>query len=238
MKRKLGTVLVLLGLALLVLGVGTVGRNIWVEEQAGDYAETAMGKLLERMEAQNAASSVNPEQTHPSGQTPENPSEQIPGQTPGQSSPQPGASQPNPQNPAEQAQAERRPMNEISIDSVAYVGYLEIPALDLRLPVISKCSEELLELAPCRYFGTVYQKNFVIGGHRYRRHFRKLYTLGYGDRVTFVTVSGETFHYRVEELEVVQPHQSAYVCSGDWDLSLFTCTTGGQSRVVVRCLAI
>jgi sortase A len=24
--------------------------------------------------------------------------------------------------------------------------------------------------------------------------------------------------------------------SGDWDLTLFTCTTGGQSRITVRCV--
>ena len=144
----------------------------------------------------------------------------------------------SPQLPLSQEQTALRAMEEILVDGIPYVGYLEIPSLELELPVIGQCSDELMKTAPCRYFGTVYQKNFVIGGHRYRRHFRKLYTLGYGDPVVFTTVTGERFQYQVEELEVIEPYEGEYLCSGDWDLSLFTCTTGGTSRLVVRCLSV
>ena len=131
-----------------------------------------------------------------------------------------------------------RPMEEVVIEGVAYIGYLEIPTLELKLPVIGEISEEHLDIAPCRYYGTAYQKDFVIGGHRYRRHFRRLYTLNYGDPVIFTDVSGQSFRYQVEELENIEPHESEYLCSGNWDLSLFTCTPGGAERVVVRCLAV
>jgi sortase A len=127
-------------------------------------------------------------------------------------------------------------MPEIELDGRGYVGYLELPTLELTLPVLSVSSDENLEIAPCRYFGTAYQQNFVIGGHRYRRHFRNLYTLGYGDTVIFTDVTGKQFVYQVEELEELQPYDSEYLCTGDWDLSLFTCTPGGTARVAVRCL--
>ena len=131
-----------------------------------------------------------------------------------------------------------RPMPEVDIDGVGYIGYLSIPELTLELPVIGENSEENLEIAPCRFYGTAYQKNFVIGGHRYRRHFRKLSTLGYGDTVRFKDMDGYEFTYEVTELEVLDPSQAQYLCSGDWDLSLYTCTPGGLSRVVLRCLRV
>lgn len=219
MKRKLpGTILILLGTALLLLGLVMTGRNFWIEDQAGDAAEAVMEQLLVKIHPEQP-----PEGTEPSEDTPT--SEQQP-TTPGLSL------------PAQQEQAARRPMAEVTVDGVAYIGYLEIPDLDLKLPVASQINESLLEKGPCRYFGTVYQKNFVIGGHRYRRHFRKIHTLGYGASVIFTDVNGYRYHYQVEEQEVIEPYQSGYLCSGDWDLSLFTCTTGGAARVVVRCTAV
>lgn len=216
MKRKRsGNILILLGAALLLAGLGMTGRNFWMEEQAGDTAQLVMEQLLEKLEAGEASQ-------EPGLSDHETADPVIPGLS----------------EPAVQEQASRRPMPEIMVDGVAYIGYLEIPALELKLPVASQINETLLEKGPCRYFGTVYQKNFVIGGHRYRRHFRKLYTLGYGERVIFTDVTGKTYHYQVAEQEVIEPYQSTYLCTGDWDLSLFTCTTGGASRVVVRCIAI
>lgn len=231
MKRKvLGTVLVALGVGLLLVGACITGWYFWMEEQAGNRAQAALDQLLEQMES--GAISVE----DPTGETQQaDQQEPTTGQQSGEQSGQQDI--PNLSLPAVQGQVSRRPMAEIEIDGVAYIGYVEIPALELKLPVISESSEDLLDIAPCRYFGTVYQKNFVIGGHRYRRHFRKLYTLEYGDSVIFTDVTGQSYHYQVAELETIEPYESRYLCSGDWDLSLFTCTTGGASRVVVRCLS-
>ena len=143
-----------------------------------------------------------------------------------------------PENSSTSDAPEFRPMPEIQVDGISYVGYLSIPALNLELPVISESTEQNLEIAPCRFFGTVYQKDFVIGGHRYRRHFRKLSTLGYGERLSFTDVEGNVYIYEVAECEVLEPNQAEYLCSGDWDLSLFTCTPGGMTRVVLRCLRV
>ena len=143
-----------------------------------------------------------------------------------------------PENGSTSDAPEFRPMPEIQVDGISYVGYLSIPALNLELPVISESTEQNLEIAPCRFFGTVYQKDFVIGGHRYRRHFRKLSTLGYGERLSFTDVEGNVYICEVAECEVLEPNQAEYLCSGDWDLSLFTCTPGGMTRVVLRCLRV
>lgn len=43
------------------------------------------------------------------------------------------------------------------------------------------------------------------------------------------------FTYCVAEEEILQPAQTEQMVSGDWDLTLFTCTVGGRSRVTIRC---
>ena len=211
MKRKiLGTAFVVLGAVLILIALSAIIINLWLEEKSGLNADHAMEQLWEQM-------TVDPVPATPD--TPDTPALL-------------------PENGSTSDAPEFRPMPEIQVDGISYVGYLSIPALNLELPVISESTEQNLEIAPCRFFGTVYQKDFVIGGHRYRRHFRKLSTLGYGERLSFTDVEGNVYIYEVAECEVLEPNQAEYLCSGDWDLSLFTCTPGGMTRVVLRCLRV
>ena len=124
-----------------------------------------------------------------------------------------------------------------TIDGVDYVGVLRIPALALELPVISQWSYPLLKIAPCRYSGSAYQNNLVLCAHNYASHFGNLKNLHIGDAVTFTDMDGSLFTYQVAELETLPPQATEEMENGDWDLTLFTCTVGGQSRVTVRCTA-
>ena len=124
-----------------------------------------------------------------------------------------------------------------TIDGVDYVGVLRIPSLALELPVISQWSYPLLKIAPCRYSGSAYQNNLVLCAHNYASHFGNLKSLHIGDAVTFTDMDGNLFAYQVAELETLPPQATEEMESGDWDLTLFTCTVGGQSRVTVRCTA-
>ena len=124
-----------------------------------------------------------------------------------------------------------------TIDGVDYVGVLRIPALALELPVINQWSYPLLKIAPCRYSGSAYQNNLVLCAHNYASHFGNLKNLHIGDAVTFTDMDGSLFTYQVAELETLPPQATEEMENGDWDLTLFTCTVGGQSRVTVRCTA-
>ena len=124
-----------------------------------------------------------------------------------------------------------------TIDGVDYVGVLRIPALALELPVISQWSYPPLKIAPCRYSGSAYQNNLVLCAHNYTSHFGNLKNLHIGDAVTFTDMDGNLFTYQVAELETLPPQATEEMENGDWDLTLFTCTVGGQSRVTVRCTA-
>ena len=122
-----------------------------------------------------------------------------------------------------------------SLGDVACIGILEIPALDLELPVISNWSYSSLKLAPCRYSGSAYKGDLVIAAHNYRSHFGGLRTLAPGSEVFFTDAVGNRFSYYVAVTEALTPWSVADMTSGEWPLSLFTCTLDSQNRVTVRC---
>ena len=125
------------------------------------------------------------------------------------------------------------PMKEI--DGETYIGVVEIPSLELSLPVMSDWSYPQLKKAPCRYVGSVYSHDVVICGHNYDRHFGRLKELVPGDEVRFTDMDGNVFRYSVCAVEQLAKTAVEEMQTGDWDLTLFTCTKGGVMRVTVRC---
>ena len=126
-------------------------------------------------------------------------------------------------------------MPTVEIDGDAYIGTLDIPRLNISLPIMSEWSDAKLKITPCRYAGTAYRSGFVISGYNYRRHFGPLGRIAPGDRVTFTDVDGNVFAYNVAEIQILKPIAIEDMVSEEWDLSLFTCTLGGQTRLTVRC---
>ena len=127
------------------------------------------------------------------------------------------------------------PMPSREADGLSCIGLLELPSLDLSLPVQSEWSYPALKLAPCRYSGSAYLGNLVIAGHNYRSHFGPLDQLAEGDAVIFTDTDGNRFAYTVAGLEVLGPGDVEAMTGSDWALTLFTCTVGGQSRLAIRC---
>ena len=78
--------------------------------------------------------------------------------------------------------------------------------------------------------------NMVIAAHDYYSHFGRLKSMSQGDEVIFTDMDGNVFRYEVAALETLSSTAVEEMTSGDWDLTLFTCTVGGQSRVTVRCV--
>ena len=121
-----------------------------------------------------------------------------------------------------------------TINGIDFIGVLRIPALELELPVISEWNYPNLKTAPCRYSGSAYLNNLIICGHNYTSHFGTLKNLWEGDIATFTDIDGNVFIYKMVERETLNPTDIEGMESGNWDLTLFTCTVGGQSRVTIR----
>lgn len=126
----------------------------------------------------------------------------------------------------------------IEIEGNLYIGVLEIPSLKLSLPVMTDWDYEKMKIAPCRYYGSYYTDNLVIAGHNYSSHFSPLKRIDLGTEVYFTNVEGKVYRYMVDNVETLQPTQIEDMITGEWDLTLFTCTTGGASRCTVRCIRV
>lgn len=129
-------------------------------------------------------------------------------------------------------------MPETEIDGNRYIGVLNLPSLDLELPVMSEWSYPKLKVAPCRYEGSAYLGNLIIAAHNYDCHFGNLNRMAPGDEVIFTDTDGNRFVYEVSEIEIINSYGVEEMESGEWDLTLFTCTYGGRERVTVRCVLV
>ena len=126
-------------------------------------------------------------------------------------------------------------MATVRVDGYDCIGILSIPVLELKLPVLADWSYSKLQKAPCHYYGTYYETDFVIAAHNYNSHFGRLSQLQPGDLILFTDVSGKDHFYEVVLTETLPPQATQeMICSG-FGLSLYTCTPGGGSRVTVRC---
>lgn len=136
-------------------------------------------------------------------------------------------------------------MPQKEINGYWYIGVLDIPDSGLHLPVMVEWDYERLKISPCRYSGSYYTDDLVICAHNYARHFSPIRWLDIGAEVYFTNVEGEVYKYEVSNRETVQPtsvdqmiENQSSTGEEDWDLTLFTCYTGGQTRCAVRCIRV
>lgn len=128
-----------------------------------------------------------------------------------------------------------REMTVVEIDGHDYIGTLSIPILELELPVMAELDYPRLKISPCRQAGSVYTNDLVIAAHNYSSHFGRLYQLHSEDLLTFTDMEGDIYLYCVEAVEVLEPTAVDKVLNSPFDLVLYTCTYGGEKRVVVFC---
>lgn len=122
-----------------------------------------------------------------------------------------------------------------NIDGKDFVGTISIPAIDIELPVMAECDLDNLKISPCVYEGTPYRNDLIIAGHDYRTHFGPINDLVRGDTVIFKDTDGNVFAYEVMYTEIIDEKDIEAMSNGEWDLTLFTCTYSGTTRVTVRC---
>ncbi len=123
----------------------------------------------------------------------------------------------------------------VMLDGYDYIGVISIPAIDIKLPVMSNWSYPKLKISPCREFGSSRTDDLVIAAHNYESHFGKLGSVSVGDNVIFTDMDGVENHYIVQKTDILQPTDVDAVEHSGYDLVLYTCTYGGKTRVTVFC---
>lgn len=123
----------------------------------------------------------------------------------------------------------------IRIGNDDFCGRIVIGSLGIELPVYDEWNDRNLKSAPCRYKGSAEKNDLIISGHNYKSHFGSLSLLRKGERITFVDAAEKSYNYKVCGLTEVHGTDVAKMQSGNWDLTLFTCTLSGEARLAVRC---
>ena len=198
-KRRVGLVMMIIGVLAAAAALGLGGYNLWDNYRAGIQAAAVMNDIAQRQE-ETKQSALDEEQ---------------------EASPDPD-----------------REMPVLEIDGKRYIGTILIPAVDIELPVQKGWSLSLLRTAPCRYKGSAYQGDLIICAHNYATHFGRLKNILTGDEVIFTDIDGNEFRYTVVAIEILAGTAVDEMESGEWDLTLFTCTLGGKTRITVRCSVI
>lgn len=129
-------------------------------------------------------------------------------------------------------------MTVVEIDGYGYIGYLSIPDLNINLPVMSEWDYKRFKIAPCRYYGSTKSNDLVIAAHNYFCHFGKIAKLKPGDKISFTDMDGIVTDYQVDAIDILSPVAVEEMTNGEYDLTLFTCTYGSQSRITVRCVRV
>lgn len=127
------------------------------------------------------------------------------------------------------------------------IGVLEIPAMELTMPVYLGASDAHLAAGAAVLGNTSVpiggdDTNCVIAGHRGWRgadYFRHIDRLQVGDTVTLTNL-WKTLTYTVADIQIIQPHEvdKIKIQQGRDLLTLLTChpyASGGRQRFVVYC---
>lgn len=216
-------VLIALGVLCILGAAGLTGYNILDSRRAEDASNRIVTALSEQMNPetelydmqQDGVDDLSPESQYPEAYT---------------------------VDPMLEQQADQD-MPVMELDGYAYIGLLIIPSLDLKLPVMDRWDEERLRISSCVYEGSYLSNDLVICAHNYIGMFSDVRWIDIGADVYILTADGDYLHYIVTNLEnlaatqvqdMTQNEHNSGI-SNKWDMTLFTCNTGGQTRRAIRC---
>lgn len=120
------------------------------------------------------------------------------------------------------------------------VGTIEIPAINLKYPVLEEASKSAIEVAVAVYYGPGLNEvgNTTIVGHNYRNgtFFSNNKKLVEGDKVYITDNSGNKITYVIYKTYTTAPEDSDYLdrdTQGKREISLLTCTDDTKSRLII-----
>lgn len=120
------------------------------------------------------------------------------------------------------------------------IGIIKIDKLKLNYPILSESSEELLEIAPCRFAGPLPNEigNLCIAGHNYidNTFFAKISSLEAGDEIEIYGNNGSHVSYYVADKKEVSSDDMSCTSqdtNGKRIITLMTCNSLKQTRRII-----
>lgn len=120
-------------------------------------------------------------------------------------------------------------------------GIIEIPKINMRYPIFSHLSEELLKISPCKFSGESpkINGNICIAGHNYNNSmfFSNLSLLTKNDKIYLYDNSNNKYVYTVFNLYEVKESDLSPIFDynqSSKELTLITCNNINQNRLIIK----
>lgn len=123
--------------------------------------------------------------------------------------------------------------------SEVYLGKIYIDKIDLEYAVFNSFNEELLKIAPCKFYGSDLGEtgNICIAAHNYNndRFFSRINELEINDKIRLVNLNGDEFEYIVYDIfETEENDTSILKVHKNYELTLLTCNNANKKRIIVK----
>ena len=127
-------------------------------------------------------------------------------------------------------------MPAMEVDGGNFVGVLEAPRYDVRLPVGAEWDAAKTADYPCRYFGSVYDGSLIVGGSDHAAQLAFTDQAEIGDPVNVTDMDGRIYAYTVSFVERADAVSAVVLRSDEADLTLFMRDRYALDYVIVRCV--
>lgn len=121
------------------------------------------------------------------------------------------------------------------------IGSIEIPSIAISYPILSDTNDELLKVAPCRFYGPFPNEigNLCIAGHNYddTRFFSNLYKLNIGNEIRIYDSSNSLISYYIYNKYETDKNDTSCTSqntNGKREITLVTCNNFNGNRLIVK----
>lgn len=121
------------------------------------------------------------------------------------------------------------------------IGLINIPKINIEYPILSNTTDELLKMAPCRFYGPYPNKtgNLCIAAHNYddNRFFSNLYKLNIGDIINIYDSSNSCITYSIYqkyEISIKDTSCTDQNTNGVKEITLVTCNNINKNRLIIK----
>lgn len=133
---------------------------------------------------------------------------------------------------------------ELNKDGIYFViGIIEIPKINIKYPILSDVSDELLKISACRFYGPYPNKigNLCIAAHNYDNNsfFSNLYKLDIGDTINIydsnnILVTYYIYNkYETSKSDISCTNQNT---NGKREITLVTCNNINKNRLIIKAI--
>lgn len=121
------------------------------------------------------------------------------------------------------------------------IGLIEIPKINVNYPILSEINDDLLKIAPCKFYGPMPNQygNLCIAGHNYDNYkfFSKISNLEINDEILIYDTNGNFLKYLVTDNFEVKGNEFDRVVSSNnliKEITLITCNNSNSNRIIIK----